>query len=90
MRAIAKEVFGLQTVIWNEDSADWCLTEGGGSGCGDAGPTTDAELDNEFLGWAHGPKSPGMVILQHERTTRSVGSFLRTYGGIKAAGWNIM
>lgn len=108
--AIAKEVFGLTTVIWGQDSSDWCLTEGGGSSCGSRGPTTDAELDAEFMKWAAGPKSPGQVsrssargksssaltsalsqvILQHERTTRSVGSFLRTYTGIKAAGWNMV
>jgi hypothetical protein len=31
-RAIAKWVFALdRTIIWNSDSDDWCLQEGGGS-----------------------------------------------------------
>lgn len=73
VRAIAKEVFGLYSVLWNQvrtsvnlgielmrcdkDTFDWCLKEGGGSSCVGFGPLTDAGLDAELQKFYTGPKS---------------------------------
>lgn len=32
VRAIAREVFGLTTVIWDQDTFDWCLSDQVGVG----------------------------------------------------------
>ncbi|SGY69041.1 BQ5605_C004g02945 [Microbotryum silenes-dioicae] len=90
VRAIAKEVFGLEhAVIWNHDTNDWCLSEGGGSSCAssDWTPSSDAELDQELNGFYNGPKSPGLIILEHEVTSRSVGAFMRTFPTLISKGW---
>jgi chitin deacetylase len=57
VRAIAQEVFGLLTVIWNRDTADWSIT---------TGATSVAAVDKSLQGWLHGPKSPGLIVLEHE------------------------
>ncbi|KAF9515211.1 carbohydrate esterase family 4 protein [Hydnum rufescens UP504] len=80
VRAIAKEVFGLTTVIWNQDSADWEL-----SGSGISLATVEASLKS----WWSGPKSPGLIVLEHELSTGSVQAFIDTYPVLKANGWNI-
>lgn len=86
--AIAREVFGLEhTVIWNSDTDDWCLSEGGGSSCGTNGPQTDADLDTYFDGILTGPKDPGLILLEHELNSRHVQAFTRNYGKIAANGW---
>ncbi|KAI5476457.1 chitin deacetylase, carbohydrate esterase family 4 protein [Pseudohyphozyma bogoriensis] len=86
VRAIAREVFGLYNVIWNQDTFDWCLTETGNA-CVGQGPQTDAGLDAELQGFYRGPKSPGLLILEHELTTRSVGGFIRNFPTLKSQGW---
>ncbi|SCV72494.1 BQ2448_4031 [Microbotryum intermedium] len=90
VRAIAKEVFGLEhAVIWNHDTNDWCLSEGGGSSCpaSDFTPSTDADLDKKLNGFYNGPKSPGLMILEHEVTSRSIGAFMRTFPTLISKGW---
>ncbi|KAL8279931.1 hypothetical protein RQP46_007781 [Phenoliferia psychrophenolica] len=66
---------------------DWCLTEGGGTSCVGAGPGNDAGLDKELQAFYHGPKSPGLIILEHELTSRSVGGFMRNFATLKSQGW---
>ncbi|KAL0578705.1 hypothetical protein V5O48_003325 [Marasmius crinis-equi] len=61
VRAIAKEVFGMDTVIWNHDTADW--------------------------GMVSGPKSPGLVVLEHESTDDTVKGFTDSLSNIKSNGW---
>ncbi|KAK4702848.1 chitin deacetylase, partial [Phenoliferia sp. Uapishka_3] len=87
VRAIAKEVFGLTTVIWNQDTFDWCLTTTGSSSCVGAGPGNDAGLDKELQAFYKGPKSPGLIILEHELTSHSVGGFVRNFPTLKSQGW---
>lgn len=87
VRAIAREVFGLYNVIWSLDTDDWCLTEGGGSSCVGFGPANDAALDAELQGFYHLSHTPGIIILEHELTTRSVGGFIRNYPTIQQQGW---
>ncbi|RDB22526.1 Chitin deacetylase [Hypsizygus marmoreus] len=78
VRAIAKEVFGLETVIWNQDTEDWSLTTGG---------TTPEKVQASLTQWLTGPKVPGLVILEHEVSDQSVQAFIAGYPLIKPNGW---
>lgn len=88
VRAIAKHVFDMYTVLWNQDTFDWSLIEGGGSVLVGAGPQTDAGLDATLQNFYRGPKSPGLIILEHEVTSRSVGGFTRNFATLKSQNWN--
>ncbi|KAJ1299802.1 hypothetical protein OPQ81_000701 [Rhizoctonia solani] len=78
VRAIAKEVFGMDTVIWNDDTNDWKIPEGTQTLAGAKKVLTDAFA---------GPKSPGLNILEHELTNTTVKVFTDTYPQIAANGW---
>lgn len=81
VRAIAKEVFGMTTVFWNQDTEDWSLS--------DATPMyTIPQIQDLLNKWLSGPKSPGLIILEHELTDDTVGIFMNTtWPGIKANNW---
>ncbi|KAH9922819.1 uncharacterized protein BXZ73DRAFT_104051 [Epithele typhae] len=64
VRAIAKEVLGLTTVIWNQDTADWAIS---------TGYTTTSKVESDLAGWLAGPKSPGLIVLEHELTSNTHG-----------------
>ncbi|KAJ7063723.1 carbohydrate esterase family 4 protein [Mycena amicta] len=83
-RAIAKEVFGLTTVIWNQDTNDWSLT--------DTPPgTTAAQINASMTTWLTAKtKSPGLIILEHELSNQSVASFKSAYPIMKANNWNVV
>lgn len=81
VRAIAKEVFGMDTVIWNQDTGDWSLTVTGG--------TNPQAVQSSMQQWLTGPKSPGLIILEHELTPQSVAAFISAYPLIKGNGWNL-
>ncbi|KAG9124349.1 hypothetical protein FRC07_011967 [Ceratobasidium sp. 392] len=77
VRAIAKEIFGLTTVIWNKDTDDWQIGKG-------------ITLDKARLVLTEaykGPKSPGLNILEHEVNDDTVKIFIDTYPLIKQNGW---
>lgn len=78
VRAIAKEVFGLTTVIWNQDSQDWTM---------DATPpgTNLQRIQDDFTTWLNGPRSPGLIVLEHEITPGDVTAFINMYPLIAAA-----
>ncbi|GLB33810.1 putative polysaccharide deacetylase [Lyophyllum shimeji] len=79
VRAIAQEVFGLTTVIWNSDTEDWSLTSGG---------TTQSQIRDSFIKWLTAPsKTPGIVTLEHELSTESVTAFMNNYPMIQPNGW---
>ncbi|EAU84787.1 chitin deacetylase [Coprinopsis cinerea okayama7 len=78
VRAIAKEVFGLETVIWNLDTDDWGLS---------TGAVTPESIVERFEGWLSGPKSPGLMILQHEVTDASIDVFMNVFPLIAQQGW---
>jgi hypothetical protein len=40
--------------------------------------------------WLNGPKSPGLLILEHELTDNSAQAFIDAYPLIVTTGWNIM
>ncbi|KII95212.1 carbohydrate esterase family 4 protein [Plicaturopsis crispa FD-325 SS-3] len=80
VRAIAKEVFGLDTIIWNQDTDDWSLTTGG---------QTMQAINSSMQGWLTGPKSPGLIILEHELSNQSVQAFIDAYPVMKQNGWQL-
>ncbi|KAG9101297.1 hypothetical protein FRC06_003216 [Ceratobasidium sp. 370] len=77
VRAIAKHVFGLHTVIWNADTNDWQI------GQGQTLAAAKAVLTKAY----NGPKSPGLNILEHELSAQTVQIFMETYPLIKQKGW---
>ncbi|RXW25255.1 hypothetical protein EST38_g625 [Candolleomyces aberdarensis] len=78
VRAIAKEVFGMETVIWNQDTSDWNLA---------AGSTTQETIHQQMTQWLAGPKSPGLMILEHEINEQTVGAFIAAFPLIAQNGW---
>lgn len=79
--AIAKEVFGLTTVVWNQDTSDWSLGEPGG--------TNPQAIQSNFQKWLSGPKTPGLIILEHELSTGSVQAFMAAYPLMKQTNWTL-
>ncbi|KAH9922844.1 carbohydrate esterase family 4 protein [Epithele typhae] len=80
VRAIAKEVFGLTTVIWNQDTEDWNITA--------TGVITRTTVDADLTKWiTTAPKSPGLMILEHELSTDSVSAFIEHFPLIAQNGW---
>ncbi|KAG8722828.1 hypothetical protein FRC08_007776 [Ceratobasidium sp. 394] len=78
VRAIAREIFGLTTVIWNQDTNDWAITEGTQTVAG-----ATKVLQKSYTG----PKSPGLCILEHELSTQAVNVFINNWGLIAQNGW---
>jgi chitin deacetylase len=74
-------VFGLTCVVWNQDSQDWQLSEPGTK-------YTPASVNKSLVGWITGPKSPGLVILEHELSNMSVQAFINVYPLMKSQGWD--
>ncbi|KAG9118500.1 hypothetical protein FRC07_006953, partial [Ceratobasidium sp. 392] len=77
VRAIAKEIFGLTTVIWNKDTNDWQIGKG----------ITLDKAQSVLTEAYKGPKSPGLNILEHEANNDTVKIFIDTYPLIKQHGW---
>ncbi|KAJ6460830.1 carbohydrate esterase family 4 protein [Mycena vitilis] len=81
--AIAKEVFGMTTIIWNQDTADWSLT--------DSPPGTSADaIQSSMHKWLEGSKTPGLIILEHELSTQSVAAFIAAYPLMVSNKWNVV
>ncbi|KAF8897534.1 carbohydrate esterase family 4 protein [Infundibulicybe gibba] len=81
VRAVAKEVFGLETVIWNQDTRDWSISTNG---------TTAAAVNASMQQWLTGPKSPGLIILEHEINDQCVQLFMDAYPVMKSNGWKMV
>ncbi|KAI0254781.1 hypothetical protein BJV78DRAFT_1370340 [Lactifluus subvellereus] len=79
--AIAKEVLGLTTIVWNQDTQDWTLGTNGTSA------TTPAQIHNNMQAWLTGNYSPGLIILEHELTDQSVQAFIDNYPLIGVNNW---
>ncbi|KAK0468364.1 carbohydrate esterase family 4 protein [Desarmillaria tabescens] len=79
VRAIALEVFGLECIIWNQDTDDWSMATGG---------TTMQAISDNMNKWLTGPKTPGLIILEHELTNDTVQAFINAYPTMKSNGWN--
>ncbi|KAJ3778896.1 carbohydrate esterase family 4 protein [Lentinula raphanica] len=81
VNAIAKEVLGMETILWNQDTEDWSLTESGG--------TTAQAINSSMTTWLTGSKTPGLIILEHELSDESVQAFEAAYPVMKSNGWNL-
>ncbi|CAD6566542.1 MAG: hypothetical protein TREMPRED_002727 [Tremellales sp. Tagirdzhanova-0007] len=79
VRAIAKGVFGLTTVVWNQDTADWAI--------GTDPAYTISGVEATMDGWFKGPKSPGLCMLEHELNNNTVGVFMTEYPVMTENGW---
>jgi len=73
--AIAKEVFSLQTVVWNKDTMDYEQN---------STPAIMSALQN-FLST---PKTTGLIVLEHELTDTTVNGFIQSFSMIASNGWN--
>lgn len=76
--SIAKEVFGMTALHWNQNTNDYEIAGGG---------ITAAAVAKLFDGWLKGPKTPGLVILEHETSPQSVTAFMDAYPSFKTNGW---
>jgi len=80
VRAICREIFGITTVIWNQDTNDWAISENP--------PTQTVAGATKVLTQSYsGNKTNGLIILEHELSTQSVGVFMNNYGLIAQYGW---
>ena len=67
VRAIASHIFGLTSVVWNRDTEDWSMSSNG---------TTLEKIQDQFTQWLAGPRSPGLIILEHEVEANDVTAFI--------------
>ncbi|KIO34382.1 carbohydrate esterase family 4 protein [Tulasnella calospora MUT 4182] len=79
IRAIAR-LFGLQQVDWNQDTDDWEMANG---------KLTLAEVEASLHKFITGPKSPGLIILEHELYPETVEAFVNAYPLMKSSGWDV-
>lgn len=79
---IAKEIFGMTTVVWNQDSADWAI--------GTNPQYTVDSVTTEMRKWFSGSKSPGLVMLEHEASAADVQVFKAVYGDMLRNGWKVV
>lgn len=90
VQAIAKHVFGLQTILWLYDPDDWCLADSkpNGSACapGD-GPQNLKDLENALDLFVESDKEEGLIILEHEQSTRAVEGFKYILPHIRRSKW---
>ncbi|KAA1076541.1 hypothetical protein PGT21_010798 [Puccinia graminis f. sp. tritici] len=90
VQAIAKHVFGLKTILWLYDPRDWCLAEStpNGSACSPGnGPQTFSDLKNALHGFVNSAKQKGLIILEHEQSTRAVAGFKYIFPLMKKLKW---
>ncbi|CCM04881.1 uncharacterized protein FIBRA_07075 [Fibroporia radiculosa] len=80
VHAIALEVFGLTTIMWNYDTNDWALESGG---------TSMAAIKKSLQKWYGGSKSPGLIILEHELSDQSVEAYIDAFPLIAQNGWDV-
>ncbi|KIY65688.1 carbohydrate esterase family 4 protein [Cylindrobasidium torrendii FP15055 ss-10] len=78
VRAIASEIFGLDLIMWNQDTWDWKLSTGG---------TTEQAINTSMTTWLSGPKNPGLIILEHELSEQTVQMFMNAWPLVKSQGW---
>lgn len=60
-------------------TGDWSIGEPGGA--------TLASVHAELEKWYSGPKSPGLIILEHELTDNTVTAFMDSWSLIQSNGW---
>ncbi|KAI0028332.1 hypothetical protein K488DRAFT_26653, partial [Vararia minispora EC-137] len=83
--AIAQEVFGLTTVIWNHDTNDWTMDPTQVT----PNATTPDQISANFDTWLSGPKTPGLIILEHELYNATVAAFKTNYPKFAQHNWTL-
>ncbi|GMK57488.1 hypothetical protein CspeluHIS016_0403220 [Cutaneotrichosporon spelunceum] len=79
VRAIAKNVFGMDCVLWNRDTNDWKI-----------GKEQTVEGTRKIMqDWWVGPKSPGILALEHDLNKDCVDVFMAEYPAAIENGWEI-
>ncbi|WRT67848.1 uncharacterized protein IL334_004822 [Kwoniella shivajii] len=81
VRAIAKGVFGLETVVWNQDTGDWAI--------GSQAAYTHDSVVSAMNGWLAGDKSKGLLVLEHETRDETVSVFETIFSNIASNGWQL-
>ncbi|TKY84983.1 hypothetical protein EX895_006063 [Sporisorium graminicola] len=94
VRAIATQVLGLQTVMWNKDADDWCLRQGNDTAqlttCTTGVGATKQSVIREMTSWANsGSDRTGFISLEHETTDQAIDSFKSYHRALKHNNWNI-
>lgn len=79
VNAIARNVLGLTAIMWNHDTDDYDIATGG---------QTMVKVNGLMSQWLSGPKSPGLLILEHELAQQTAQAFINSYPLIKQNGWN--
>ncbi|KAE8215765.1 hypothetical protein CF327_g1002 [Tilletia walkeri] len=90
VRAIAEELFGLVHVSWDADTNDWCFGQSATqSACPGETPGGTIESVTSYIDKTFaGPKSPGVLMLEHELSDTTVGFFEQhTWVGITKNAW---
>ncbi|KAE8221881.1 hypothetical protein CF326_g8478 [Tilletia indica] len=90
IRAIAEELFGLRHVSWDKDANDYCFGQNPTtSACPGETPGGTIESITSYIDAAlAGPKSPGVLMLEHELSDTTVGFFEEhTWVGAQKNGW---
>ncbi|KAJ7599494.1 carbohydrate esterase family 4 protein [Mycena floridula] len=80
VRAIAMQVFGLEIVMWNQDTSDYTMDQ-------NPPATTLDIISGQMHTWLTGSKSPGLIILEHELSDKTVSAFIAAYPVMKSNGW---
>lgn len=93
VRAIATQVLGLQTVMWNKDADDWCLRQGNGTAqletCTTGVGATKQSVVREMTSWAASNNRTGFISLEHETTDQSIDAFKKYHRALKKNKWNV-
>jgi chitin deacetylase len=81
VRAIAKGVFGLETVIWNQDTGDWNLDQPGST-------YTQDSIVAQYTKWLS-DKSHGLNVLEHEVRPSQIEVFKIIFPRAQQMGWQV-
>lgn len=88
VRAIAEGVFNLTTVMWDAECNDWCIGDDGKSACpGETPGKSQKSVVTAINKALKKPKSPGVMILEHELNKYTVGFFTDYYPRLAGLGW---
>ncbi|KAJ9477591.1 putative Chitin deacetylase 2 (putative) [Pseudozyma hubeiensis] len=93
VRAIATEVLGMQTVMWNKDADDWCLRQGSGTAqletCTTGVGATKQGVIREMTSWAETTNRTGFISLEHETTDQAIDAFKEYHQALVENNWHV-
>ncbi|WVQ83206.1 hypothetical protein IAT38_005345 [Cryptococcus sp. DSM 104549] len=83
VRAIAKGVFGLETVLWNDDTDDWEIEESSKYTVDSVTGVLDGFLTDTNT-------SKALCVLEHELSNNTIQVFKNEYPRMLELGWSVM